>query len=223
MRLPLLAAAIADGNDAAISDYIDSDLSKEYTIRYERRSKFDIALEKLDLDAVMAKVESKVVEELESKLMQRAAKEIETYVSSQEFKSLVDFLRRKERERIIHEVDEEMKVEKGKLLAYKQMELKQSFQEEPEKVVSAESIMLQNKIALENHQRMEFEKKLKQDALRLQEVQLEAEKKRKQQQQEQEEEERRLADQRKNTSSSDANNSSINRTKVSIGLAKKRF
>ncbi len=234
---------------------IDDERSREYNIHYERRSKFDIALDKIDFDVVLAKVESKIVQQLEEQISRQVSKELDFYLQGNEFKSMIDYMKRKERERIISEIDNEMKEEKLKLIAARRaasaialatpLSLTSVMEHNQEEVLqvggggggdallSDEAIILQNKIALENRQRSEFEKKLKADALRLQEVQFEAERRRRQQVIEEAEEEAAAEANKKQKQAAAAAeqkrlelenaDKTANRTKLSIGLVKKRF
>jgi hypothetical protein len=74
----------------------------------------------------------------------------------------------RERERVIREVEEEIRVEKESMLA----EQRRRIKEEHDKKVDAEEILLRNKMIMEERQRREYEEKMKADAERLQEIKM---------------------------------------------------
>ena len=97
----------------------------------------------------------------------KADEEVQSYILSEEFKSMVDTMKRRERERILAEVQSEIEAEKASLLHQERQKLRQQQQAE----LDAEQILLQNKLKIEEQRRREYEQKLKQDAERLEEIQ----------------------------------------------------
>mmetsp|Transcript_14775 Transcript_14775/g.20301 ORF Transcript_14775/g.20301 Transcript_14775/m.20301 type:complete len:224 (+) Transcript_14775:11-682(+) len=139
--------------------------------RHERdkprhRSRSD-RIKSIDLSELEVDVEDEVAKLVARKIKSQADEEVRLYISSNEFKSMVDTMKRRERERIMSEVQLEIEEEKSMLLAIAREKIKKEHQSK----LDAEEILLQNKLRIEEQRRKEYELKMKQDAERLEEVQ----------------------------------------------------
>lgn len=120
------------------------------------------------------------------KVKEAADAKVEDYIRSEEFGSMVESLKRRERERILAEIQSEMEVEKKRLIAEaKEKILKElSFLNSIELSTTvgtdgsdkssdadlAEAILLQNKLKMEYQQRKVFLGQQEEDARRLAQV-----------------------------------------------------
>jgi NAD(P)H-hydrate repair Nnr-like enzyme with NAD(P)H-hydrate epimerase domain len=119
------------------------------------------------------------------RVQEAADTKVEEYVRSEEFSSMVEALKRRERERILAEVQREMETEKKRLIAEAKermmRELSTLRQAETITVVCgssdtgsdadlAEAILLQNTLKMEEQQRRAFLQKQDEDAKRLEQV-----------------------------------------------------
>jgi Fe2+ transport system protein B len=110
---------------------------------------------------------------------------VEEYVRSEEFSVMVEALKRRERERILAEVQREMETEKKRLITEAKERMMQELstlrQAETIPVVSgssdtgsdadlADAILLQNTLKMEEQQRRAFLQKQEEDAKRLEQV-----------------------------------------------------
>jgi hypothetical protein len=110
---------------------------------------------------------------------------VEEYVRSEEFSVMVEALKRRERERILAEVQREMETEKKRLIVEAKERMMQELntlrQAETIPVVSgcsdtgsdadlADAILLQNTLKMEEQQRRAFLQKQEEDAKRLEQV-----------------------------------------------------
>ena len=75
--------------------------------------------------------------------------EVDLYINSDDFKVMIERMKQRERERILNEIEEELKSEKVRILAQE----KKKLQEEIEQLKSAEEIKLQNQWIMEEQQR----------------------------------------------------------------------
>lgn len=114
-----------------------------------------------EVDIIRSDLELEAAYQVASQIRAAAQAEVRRYVESNEFRSLVESLKHREKKRILQEVDDEIEATKGALLLKKKREL---VDDETEK------ISLQNKIRIEEQQRILFEQKLQSDAARLDEI-----------------------------------------------------
>jgi len=121
----------------------------------------------IDLNELEVDVQDEVAKLVAKKIKSQADEEVRLYISSNEFKSMVDTMKRRERERIMSEVQLEIEEEKSMLLTIAREKLKNEHQAK----LDAEEILLQNKLRIEEQRRKEYELKMKQDSERLEEVQ----------------------------------------------------
>ena len=116
-------------------------------------------------------------------IKEAAEKKVKEYVQSEEFKLMVESLKRRERERMLLEVQTEMEQEKSTLIATAKEKLKNELKEITQPSSSAnithiscsdgelaDAILLQNKLRMEEQQRKIFEQKQREEANRLEEV-----------------------------------------------------
>ena len=96
-----------------------------------------------------------------------AEKEVAVYLAGDDFRELLDSYKRRQRERVLAEVNAEIDAERSALLA----EGKLKLQLEVAAMLDSESILLHNKLRMERQQRAEFEESQRQSERRLQEVQ----------------------------------------------------
>ena len=75
--------------------------------------------------------------------------EVDLYIKSDDFKSMIERMKQRERERILIEIEEEIKTEKIKILT----EEKKKLQDEIDEIKSAEEIKLHNQWMMEEQQR----------------------------------------------------------------------
>ena len=75
--------------------------------------------------------------------------EVDLYIKSDDFKSMIERMKQRERERLLIEIEEEMKTEKIKILT----EEKKKLQDEIDGIKSAEEIKLYNQWMMEEQQR----------------------------------------------------------------------
>lgn len=118
-----------------------------------------------------------------------AQQQVSSYIESEEFKSMVEAFKRRERQRILAEIEQELAQEKAALLAEGRQKLAEEYFasiKQPEAILhtslsadqlsnltaaeQADAILLQNKIKMEEQQRRNYEAKQKEDAERLQHV-----------------------------------------------------
>lgn len=92
-----------------------------------------------------------------------AEQQVQAYIASEEFKTMVDTMKRRERQRLLTEVQQEMEQERLAMIAEERAKMKR----EREQVLAAEEILLQNKLKIEEQRRREYEQKVQQDADRL--------------------------------------------------------
>lgn len=111
-------------------------------------------------------VEDEVAKLVAKRVKVKADEEVQRYILSDEFKAMVDTMKRRERERIFTEVQCEIEAEKVAMLASEREKLKLQRQME----LDAEQILLQNKLKIEEQRRRDYELKIKQDAERLEEI-----------------------------------------------------
>jgi len=100
-------------------------------------------------------------------IKQKVKDEVRRYVDSADFKSLVDSLKRAERERAMREIEAEVAAEKARLLAAEKQKVHQEVATERD----AKEVLLQNKLAMEEQQRRAFEEQQRANAQRLAEIQ----------------------------------------------------
>ena len=120
----------------------------------------------LDADHLADEVEDEVAKLVAKRVKLRADEEVQRYIVSEEFKAMVDTMKRRERERIFAEVQNEIETEKLAMLNAEKEKLKLQRQME----LDAEQILLQNKLKIEEQRRRDYELKIKQDAERLEEI-----------------------------------------------------
>jgi hypothetical protein len=119
------------------------------------------------------------------RVQEAADAKVEEYVRSEEFSVMVEALKRRERERILAEVQREMETEKKRLITEAKERMMQELstlrQAETIPVVSgssdtgsdadlADAILLQNTLKMEEQQRRAFLQKQEEDAKRLEQV-----------------------------------------------------
>lgn len=75
--------------------------------------------------------------------------EVDLYIKSEDFKLMIERMKQREREKILHEIEEELRDEKIIILAQE----KKKLQDEIEKLKTAEEIKLQNQWMIEEMQR----------------------------------------------------------------------
>ena len=117
----------------------------------------------LDLNQLENEAAYLVATEIKEKIKE----EVRKYVETDDYKALVDAVKRKERERILKEVADEMQLEKEALLTAERRKHQDEILQEKE----AKEILLQNRLVVEELQRKEFEDKQRADAQRLEEIQ----------------------------------------------------
>ena len=96
-----------------------------------------------------------------------AQHEIDAYMKSEDYLHYIDHLKRRERERIMDEVNKEITREKEILLQNERMKMKSSVQQ----LISHEKLILENKLKLEQYEREQYEKTLAHNSNRLLEIQ----------------------------------------------------
>jgi len=96
-----------------------------------------------------------------------AQHEIDAYMKSEDYLHYIDHLKRRERERIMDEVNKEITREKEILLQNERMKMKSSVQQ----LISHEKLILENKLKLEQYEREQYEQTLAHNSNRLLEIQ----------------------------------------------------
>lgn len=123
------------------------------------------------------------------RIQELAALEVKKYVKSEDFTAMVELFKRRERERILAEIEHELAQEKASLLMEGRSKLALEYVASitqhptahhhsiPEAQLKnltaaeqADAILLQNKLKMEEKQRLNYEAKQKEDAERLQQV-----------------------------------------------------
>lgn len=118
--------------------------------------------------ALMTSAEEDEVAWITAQNIQRhAQQEVETYLQSSDYQHFLEHLKRRERERILFEVQQELSKEKEILLQTE----RQKLQAMVDKELSAERIKVENQLKLEQHQNAQYLQRLQQDEERLQRVQ----------------------------------------------------
>jgi gamma-glutamyl phosphate reductase len=88
---------------------------------------------------------------------------ITTYLQSEDCKRYIEALKRKERERILKEVQEELEREKAMLLEDERKKMRALVEEE----MSKERLLIENKVKIQEHERKQYEIRMKEDEERL--------------------------------------------------------
>jgi hypothetical protein len=120
---------------------------------------------KLPLET-LEKIENEVAQEAAKIIKKKANEEVARYLESTDFVGIVEILKRRERERVLQEVKDEIAIEKQELI---QKERARMIQQHEEKL-KAEEILFMNKMKLEEQQRREFEARQLENAERLKEL-----------------------------------------------------
>jgi hypothetical protein len=123
-----------------------------------------------------------------SRIKDIAEERVKAYVESEEFRMMVESMRRRERERVWAEIEKELAGEKQQLLSKARADLYVEASRTVPAISSefalnsniatdgrtdaqrADEILLQNKLKAEEQQRRIFEEKQREDALRLEQV-----------------------------------------------------
>lgn len=93
----------------------------------------------------------------------RATEEVNKYVKSTEFHTMVESLKRREREKMMEEISELIQGEREAVLAME----REKLQKEQLESKRLQDIMAENQIRIEEKQRQDYEDRLKADADRL--------------------------------------------------------
>jgi hypothetical protein len=141
-----------------------SDRSRSRDKDYERYEKA-INVKKRNTNSI-DHLENEAAAAMAKEIKAIADAEVKNYLESDEFKSMVEAMKRREREKILIEVQQELEKEKKSILLLEREKLK--FEQQA--VHDAQEILLQNKLKIEEQQRKNYELKLKLDAERLEEI-----------------------------------------------------
>ncbi len=96
-----------------------------------------------------------------------ALHDIERYLKSEEYSRYLEYLKRREREKILEEVTKEIAKEKEALLQDERKKMQSLVQQE----MDHERLILQNRLKLEQYEREQYEQKLMQNSSKLIEIQ----------------------------------------------------
>lgn len=112
---------------------------------------------------ILDKLHTNAAREIAVSLKKRAIQEVEDYIESEDFKLFVELLKRRERERVLAEVQEEMQTEKFRMMSSQKMSVEEDLNQ----------VLLNNKLVLEEQQRRDYETKQLElrNAERLKEIQ----------------------------------------------------
>lgn len=113
------------------------------------------------------RIEDKIVMAAAKEIKSKAEEEVKKYIESDDFANIVESMKRRERERILLEIEKELEKEKIELISSRKREI-QKVNDEEEKSFE---ILLQNKIKIEEQQKKDFENKQRIDAERLRTIQ----------------------------------------------------
>jgi len=100
-------------------------------------------------------------------IKKKAEEEVAQYIASDEFRMMVEAMKRREREKIVTEVQQQIEEEKISMMKVE----REKVQAEHQAKLDADQILHLNKLKMEEQQMKAFEQKQKQDAERLAAIQ----------------------------------------------------
>lgn len=169
-------------------------------------------LEELGLTSIV--LEDAVARHIAREVQMCTEEEIQKYLNSNEFKIMIESLKRREREKMLDEITTEIAKERENLLNAERKKINLELS----KLRGSESILVENQKVIEDKQRKDLEKKQLEDAARLKEVQ------RRQQLKRERHDAQLKEDQERKKSEAEAQNLILNRgKKLSFGIKKTIF
>lgn len=187
--------------------------TQKYSLTAAEAAEHQELLEGVDVTD-MASIETATAHRVAREIKKCAHDEVQEYLASEDFKQMVENLKRRERERLLQDVTLQIAKERDAMLAQERDKLKKELAEQK----SFEEILAENQKKIEDQHRKDLEDRQQADAARLQEVH-------RRHQQEQEQEMQRAKElEGKRQSDSEAQQLILHRNKkLSFGLKKKSF
>lgn len=112
-------------------------------------------------------IEAEVIQRFEPRIKELLEEKIAIYSDSNEFKALLEEMKRKKREEMLSKIDEDIKAERESFLAAERAKAEKEAEEQRR----LELVMEENRRKVEEQRRVEAEEKAKQDEQKLMEIQ----------------------------------------------------
>lgn len=112
-------------------------------------------------------IEAEVIQRFEPRIKELLEEKIAIYSDSNEFKALLEEMKRKKREEMLSKIDEDIKAERESFLAAERAKAEKEAEEQRR----LEEVMNENRRKVEEQRRVEAEEKAKQDEQKLIEIQ----------------------------------------------------
>jgi hypothetical protein len=112
-------------------------------------------------------IEAEVIQRFEPRIKELLEEKIAIYSDSNEFKALLEEMKRKKREEMLSKIDEDIKAERESFLAAERAKAEKEAEEQRR----LEEVMEENRRKVEEQRRVEAEEKAKQDEQKLMEIQ----------------------------------------------------